>query len=267
MEDRPPMSLRYLAFIAWLACLAAAGAACRNGGGDGDADADSDADGDGDADADDDFDAALCDQPFPLGGDCDPTGQHCCGGGERCTLIPDGAADGGLRESCGEAGDGRHGSPCAELGDESCSAGTWCYAHPMVSFCAKFCATGGDCPTDPMTTCGTITELGTEYHVCTPAYTDCDALAGTGCPADYACVLQMLERSVLVECVPVGTHAANEDCSDGAGCAEGSGCYVFEDGSQWCLGYCTLEETCADGQACVDIGHYALGVCLPPVDG
>jgi hypothetical protein len=261
------MSWKNIGIIAWIACVAA-GAACRNGGGgDGDADADADADGDGDADADDDFDAALCEEPFALGGDCDPTGQHCCGGGERCTLVPDGAADGGLTEACAEAGDGRQGTPCATGGDEVCAAGFWCYAHPMMSFCAKFCATSGDCPSDPQTSCGTIEELGTDYHVCTPVYSECDALASTGCPDGFGCALQMLPTTILVSCLPTGTHAANEECSDGAGCVNGTACYEFQDGSKWCLGYCTLEENCPDGQPCVDIGHYSLGVCLPPADG
>lgn len=255
------MSRRRLAIILWLGCFAAIDAGCRNGG-----DADADADSDGDADADDDFDPARCEEPFVRGGDCDPAGQHCCGAGERCTLVPDGEAEGGLREACVEAGDGRHGTPCA-AGDDVCGAGTWCYAHPMVSFCARFCTAGGDCPTDPMTTCGTLEELGVDYHVCTPAFSECDVLASTGCPADYGCVLQMLPTNILVSCLPVGTHAVNEECSDGAGCAKGAGCYEFEDGSKWCLSFCALEENCADGQPCVDVGHYAVGVCLPPVEG
>jgi hypothetical protein len=259
--------MRHPAALAWIACVLVAGAGCRQGGGDGDADADGDIDADADADADDDFDAALCEGTFPLGGECAPFGQRCCGSGERCTLVPTGTADGGLREACAdETNEGRQGAPCAELGDEACGAGAWCFEHPMISFCALFCERSGDCPNDPMTTCDFIVESEAAYNVCTPAFTECDAVAGTGCPAGFACTLVLRAMNVLVACVPEGVHAAGADCTDGAGCAAGSGCYDLGDGTKMCLGYCTLEEICDDGQACIDIGHYAQGVCPPPAE-
>jgi hypothetical protein len=276
------MSWKLHILLAGLACLLLPGAGCRRGGGS-DGDGDSDVDSDVDSDADDDFDTAACDSPFALGGECDPLGQHCCGGGERCTLVADGVSDGGLREACAEeTGGGHQGMPCAELGDDACGAGAYCFAHPLISFCTRFCANGGDCPTDPPTTCVSVTGTSGAYNICTPAFNSCTTPDGTDdCPAGYACELELklqtVPPSLFDLCVPEGTHDTNADCTDGAGCLAGRGCYPNPiDGTPTCLRYCLLGETCADGQECAriglyltgyDFGHYLLGVCPLPAEG
>jgi len=240
----------------------AGGAACRDGNRDGDSGGDADADGD--ALADSDFDEAVCDRPFPLGGACDPLRQGCCEPGERCTLVASGDGGAGPVEQCAPSGTGSVGTPCSDAGEEQCGAGATCHAGPFIDACARFCANSGDCPAEPLHVCSSLEATGNVYNVCVPATISCDPVARTGCPAGYACVLDMPNpRLVVTTCAPAGIHAPGEECSDGAGCAAGSGCYEVE-GARSCYEICTLGTTCPSDVPCAEIGHRTLGLCPNP---
>lgn len=266
------MSWRNSIIVIVLCSVAALYASCRQtggGDGDGDGDADGDGDGDGDADADGDFDAAICENPFPLGGECEPFNQWCCEAGERCAIVaPDIAPDSPVESCVSSSGGGSHGSPCADGLDEACGGGTYCLPHTMVTFCSRLCLNSGDCPDEPEHTCVPIETTSSAYNVCIPAFAECNPLLEVGCPDGWACVMELFPSTVLTSCHPEGVHSVGGDCSDGGGCVMGSGCYQVSEGVSQCLEYCELTEGCALGGECIDIhpnptmDHPFYGVCL-----
>jgi hypothetical protein len=198
--------------------------------------------------------AALC-AIEPMTGDaCEPACQVGCDCA-RCNVDPDGMA------ICGGLGGTKAlGAVCTPGAGDDCAPGFLCMKEKCgtnLGRCYRHCATDAQCS-------GRFCQLRildrsgnlTKFQVCEIAPSDCDALAGTGCPnAALKCYLSGTQT--LCDCPSGSTPAPvmlNEPCVFNNDCATGLVCISNVGGlpGPHCHPVCALATgMCPMGRHCV----------------
>jgi hypothetical protein len=163
-----------------------------------------------------------------------------------CQLVPE---RGVLATTCGMAGTGDTGVPCATVAD--CAPGYGCaLTAPNVATCRPYCCTSlvscdqfGDGGTSPRMYCATL-GLGEapqlEIPVCIDA-TDCDLITGAPCTNGQACAIVRADGTRSCVTPGKGTLGQPCDCTAGLPCTCAAG-YTCSWSDNTCLLLCETSE-------------------------
>ncbi|MGC4122956.1 MAG: hypothetical protein QM765_51985 [Myxococcales bacterium] len=204
---------------------------------------------------------------------CDPAWQLGCAPGEGCYLD---AASGSYR--CVNAGSSPVGTPCSR--GEECRAGADCLGSGGTRTCVEYC--------DPETSVGCVvndTCNATASHLGVCGACPADRLCGLCCPSGLACVSgacmggescsPLATNDCLAgqgcynatfqwDCFAAGALAEGAACEKSEECIPGLGCF-YAGGVKQCRRLCSVGSgaECAGGQACMTLGMYEVGICVP----
>ena len=222
----------------------------------------------------------------PNGGICNIVEQCGCMPGFACDFQVDpatclviescvgGAGTVDVEGECSSAGECRPGTSClTRSGDETGYCYEWCVDSSDCSMAGRECTVSVSFTLpSPCTGTGSV-----PYNACDigcPDAAGCDLFStdssGTtnGCPDGEMCMKDNPIASGgcdVTTCIPEGTGAEGEECSDSAsGCLSSMGCYGNETDGYYCRKYCDDTNTCATG-TCTALGSEGdpdLGICI-----
>jgi len=193
----------------------------------------------------------------PLGHRCVPLSAGQCEQGETCDLAEDGFRD------CREAGIAQAGAICFE--PDQCGTNLSC----VDGLCRSFCGNDDDCESSE----AECIRQWAGWAVCD---SDCDVLAGTGCPNDeeLECMMSLNDfGSPLALCVPEGWFGdvgPGGTCTFLSECIETYGCWDDDnDDVGICTPLCQVGSTCPDGvHQCMAVFETlhgtSIGLCPEP---
>ena len=196
-------------------------------------------------------DAGPQDAGGPVSGMCRGTiceigSETDCSSGQGCYLVSDSSTN------CLPAGDGTEGSVCEHA--NGCLPGLACVVSgdSANGLCQRICCEGDSSQCGSGSYCLEFSSRTDGAGACSIS---CDPLAGTGCPAGYACQVYTMG----VDCGPAGTGVQGSPCNNSSDCAAGFAC-LDADGAGECLAYC--DGTCDDPTlTCNPITGFEIGAC------
>lgn len=198
------------------------------------------------------------------------TGGVACDPIEACGCRPDQACTYGSSgmPTCGAAGTGAHGEPCATSAD--CVAGTQCIpldgtgALPAsYAECRALCRSERDCPGE--SECS-VPLPGTTTRACAAA---CNLVTQTGCSGPTGChPVGFPGSGAYADCVVVGDRIAGASCGTASAvCAAGLICVTQTSGGAICDRICRFDRDCTGGRQCLTlseplvVGGVEFGIC------
>lgn len=221
----------------------------------------------------------------PLHPACD-VGAQDCGEGKRCVHLRN--ADGTEARTCipvdpaAVPAGGVCTRPNETAGEDTCAPGLFCsfYGGTAVPnsdpaeyerVCSRYCRHPKDCGEGEL--CVGI-DFGVERTgLCRPR---CTLLAEGNCPAQQKCSLVGLTTGTSqgAVCMPAGSAALGESCTDSNGCGEGATCLPTAGGADHvCRPACTDSLPCPEALQCYNLGggfvfmlldDPTYGVCADP---
>jgi hypothetical protein len=195
--------------------------------------------------------AILGIEDVPGAGECVPLEDE-CDDDETCDVTLEGT-------ECRSVGAGGPGALCDD--SSQCTFDTSC----VDGLCRSFCDDMDDCASNEL-------ECNKQWYGQTVCDSDCDVLAGTGCPNDEVqdCMIALNDfGQPIALCIPdnwYGVVAPGAECTWLSACGEQYGCYDANgDDVGICVPLCTVGTQCPDTSDCVavfDTLHgIAVGLC------
>jgi hypothetical protein len=187
------------------------------------------------------------------GGTCDPVAQD-CPSPNRCTIAHTTPAT-TFCESV--AGTVQEFGPCrATATSDNCDRGMLCFGTTATSYCQRFCNQDADCGS---TGWCAIALNSTSLHLCMQ---QCSAAAQNCSESGYGCYLVVTTSAQQRQaCLPVGSVAAGQPCTNANSCAPGSICVASGSGHT-CQQACDPSApACSSGTCHAYSGVSGLGTC------
>jgi len=195
---------------------------------------------------------------------CSPTCQTGCNGCGWCALVSG-------KATCvtGTEGSAAVGDLCDPTKQNQCKAGLYCQPEcgsVTTGRCYTFCdGTNNVCGSGGSTCSVTARAPGADggllsFSLCSLVSADCDVVAKTGCPGNFACY--PLNTMVNV-CDCPGTGAPGDGCLPAHDCAPGNYCVQPSATSpRSCEQACKVQGDCTLGGTCNYTSGFVPGFCM-----